>query len=120
MKVTITYQCDLEDIPKTISELLENIDEHDLEALKTEIMQAKIYGTKKNITETLASIDAARLLLSKIDLKLMDYSGILAEYVKTDADLKLGKGSPFLPELEDPLGGTQEVSPTDIISSAET
>jgi hypothetical protein len=109
MKVTITYQCDLEDI-----------DEHDLEALKTEIMQAKIYGTKKNITETLASIDAARLLLSKIDLKLMDYSGILAEYVKTDADLKLGKGSPFLPELEDPLGGTQEVSPTDIISSAET
>ena len=90
MKVTISYGCDLKDIPKTICELLGNLKENDIPGVEIEIQDAILYTNENNISEALGSIDQARIELTKIDQKLSDYCGILAGYVKTDADLKMG------------------------------
>jgi len=90
MKVTLAFQCELEDIPKTMCELLGNLKEGDIPAVVIDVQDAVLYTNENNISEALGSIDQARIQLSKIDQKLMDYSAILAGYVKTDADLKMG------------------------------
>ena len=40
MKVTISYQCELEDIPKTISELLDNLKENHLPLVEIDLQDA--------------------------------------------------------------------------------
>ena len=90
MKVTLAFQCELEDIPKTMCELLGNLNEGDIPGVGIEVQDAILYANENNISEALGSIDQARIQLSKIDQKLLDYSAILAGYAKTDADLKMG------------------------------
>ena len=90
MKVRITYECEMEDIPRTICELLGNLQENDVPAVLIDVQDAALYANDNNISEALGSIDQARIGLSKIDQKLLDYSAILAGYAKTDADMKMG------------------------------
>ena len=105
MKVTIAYQCELEDIPKTVCELLSNLKDNDVPFVGIDIQDAISYSNEKNVSEALGSIDHARIQLTKIDQKLLDYSGILAGYAKANADIQTG----YVPE------GTQEVTPRDIL-----
>tara|TARA_R110002020_G_scaffold294482_3_gene510289 strand:- start:242 stop:589 length:348 start_codon:yes stop_codon:yes gene_type:complete len=90
MKVLVNYSCELEDIPKKVAELLENLEDNDLQSVALELENAKSHSYEKNITETFEAIDRARVQLSKIDNSLMDYGGILAGYSKTIADIQLG------------------------------
>jgi len=105
MKVTIAYQCELEDIPYTVCELLANLQENDIPFIGIDIQDAILHSNEANISEALASIDQARIKLTKIDQKLLDFSGILAGYAKANADIYTG----YVPE------GTQEVMPMDIL-----
>tara|TARA_Y100000310_G_scaffold112583_1_gene111073 strand:- start:2809 stop:3165 length:357 start_codon:yes stop_codon:yes gene_type:complete len=90
MKVLVSYACELKDIPEKVAELLANLEENDLRSIAVELEDAKSHSYEKNITETLEAIDRARIQLSKIDNSLIDYSGILAGYSKTNADIQLG------------------------------
>lgn len=115
IKVTLAYQCDLEDIPRTVFELLENLKRHSVPDIDSDLQSALINIDKKNIQETLESMDRVRIKLSKMDQKLLDLETILTGYVKTDADLRMGVppeqiSSPSIPQ------GTQEVSAQDILS----
>ena len=118
MKVGITYACDLEDIPDTVSQLLGNLLENMIPLVGIDIQDASVYANDKNITEALASIDQARILLGKIDLRLMDFVTILSGYAKTNADLQMG----IDPTMGDPsavTGHTQEVSATDVLETKD-
>jgi hypothetical protein len=90
MKVTISYQCEFEDVPKHIRDLLRNLQESDMPAVKREIAGIEHRLGDGNINEALMWLDTARLKLANIDQKLLDYGGVLAGFVKTDADLKMG------------------------------
>jgi hypothetical protein len=115
MKVTIAYQCELEDIPTTVYELLGNIKENDLPHLEINLNDAILSINKGNSTETLVMMDETRIRLAKIDQKLLDYASILGGYVKADTNIKLG----ITPEEDLPISaipqGTQEVSAQDIL-----
>ena len=119
MKVTITYQCELEDIPTTVCELLGNVKGNDLSLLRVDLNKAVSLSAEGNISETLAVLDEARIRLAKIDHKLLDYASILGGYVKADTNIKLGKS----PEEDFPASaipqGTQEVSAQDILETEE-
>ena len=110
MKVTISYQCELEDIPKTISELLDNLKENHLPLVEIDLQDAISYSNEKNLTEALESIDLARIQLAKIDNRLMDYVSILAGYAKADVDIKMG----VLPTTEET---DDQISASDTIES---
>ena len=90
MKVTISYQCDLDDVPKTIGELVSIIKRVDIPEISTEICNTEKLCEGENLTKSLASIDKVRRYLAKIDQKLMDYSTILAGYIKADTEMKMG------------------------------
>lgn len=90
MKITLAFQCDLEDIPQTISEFMNAIKEADIAIVTSEIYNAQRHCASNNMTAALVGIDLARLKLSKIDQKLMDCAAIIAGYIKTDTDLKMG------------------------------
>jgi len=90
MKVTLSYQCEFSDIPKTVCELLGNLKENDIPAVVIEVQDAILSSNENNMSEALGSIDQARLELTKIDQKLLDYSSILAGYAKADTDIKMG------------------------------
>jgi len=90
MKVTISYQCEFEDVPNHIRDLLRNLQESDMPAIKREIDGIEHRLDDGNINEALMCLDTARLKLSNIDQKLLDYGGVLLGFVKTDADLKMG------------------------------
>ena len=90
MKVTIAYQCDLEDIPKQVGALLNILKEEEIVNISTQLCRAQRACYEKNISVALEEIDAVRVLLTKIDQKLLDYGAIAAGYLKTDTDLKLG------------------------------
>ena len=90
MKVVVSYACELEDIPKTVAELLGNLKENYIPLVEIDVQDAILYSNEKNVSETLDSIDQARIQLSKIDNRLMDYATILAGYSKTKADIQLG------------------------------
>ena len=111
MKVAISYACDLEDIPYTVSELLGNINENCVPHVEIDIQDAILYSNEKNISEALESIDQARIKLAKIDNRLMDYATILAGYSKTNTDLQMGINPSQVVE------GTQEVVPQDILNA---
>ena len=90
MKVLVSYACELEDIPTAVSELLGNLKENHLPLVEIDVQDAALYSNEKNISEALEAIDKARIQLSKIDNRLMDYISILAGYSKTNADIQLG------------------------------
>jgi len=115
MKVTISYQVDLEDIPKTISELLGNLKENDIPLITIDIQDAMSYNNEKNIGGALESIDQARIKLAKFDNHLKGYANILAGYTKTDTDLKLGITDDYDPEGV-PSNQTQEVRAENILA----
>ena len=81
MKVTISYAVDLEDVPKTVCQLLENLNK------EMAMVQICIDPEPQGM---LKEIDMARQQLAKIDMSLMDYASILAGYIKADADIKTG------------------------------
>jgi|TARA_Y100000310_G_scaffold286754_1_gene311188 hypothetical protein len=90
MKVVVSYACELEDIPQTVSELLGNLKENSVPLIEIDIQNAISYSNETKITEALESINECRVQLSKIDNSLMDYGTILAGYSKTIADIQLG------------------------------
>ena len=114
MKVMISYACELEDIPKTVMELLGNVNENHIPSVLIDVQDAILYCNDKSITEALESIDNARLQLAKIDNLLLDYVSILAGYSKTKADMYLDTPSEQVPE------GTQEVESENILKEEET
>ena len=81
MKVTIAYQCELEDIPQNVFQLLGNVKEHDIEHLAIDVQDAVLSINKNNVTETLTSLDEARIKLAKMDRKLLDLVNILSGLV---------------------------------------
>jgi len=101
MKILLSYACDLEDIPKTVAELLGNLKENYISLVEIDVQNAILYSNEKNISEALDSIDQARIQLAKIDNRLMDYSGILAGYSKTNADVQMGVVDVNDPQLEE-------------------
>ena len=90
MKVTISYGCDLEDIPKTIAELLGNLNENHIPMVTIDVQDAILYSNENNISEALGSIEQARVQLAKVDHHLLEYGSILSGYAKADSDLKMG------------------------------
>jgi len=114
MKVMISYASELEDIPKTIGELLGNLNENYIPLVVIDVQDAILYSNEKSITEALESIDHARLQLAKIDNLLLDYVSILAGYAKTKADMYLDIPSEQVNE------GTQEVISQNILKEEET
>ena len=90
MKVTIAYQCDLNDIPKTVGELLSILKEVNMGDVSTFILRAERECSLRNVSEALTEIDSARIQLNKIDQRLMDYSAILAGYAQADTNIKMG------------------------------
>ena len=114
MKVVVSYACDLEDIPSTIVELLQNLQENHLPRITIDIQDAILNSNESKITEALESMDAARMGLAKLDNRLMDYMSILAGYSKTNADLHLGIDPSMMT-----TGNTQEVSATDVLETKD-
>lgn len=92
MKVTINYAVDLEDVPMTISQLLGNLTKPMTAALGYINSGAAAVDERdgSNADGALESIDISRQLLAKVDMLLMDYSAILAGYMKAQADIKMG------------------------------
>ena len=90
MKVTISYGCDLEDIPKTMGDLINLVVDGSVPSLLRELKQSRDCLYHGNNNDALLAIDSARQKLAKMDQQLMDYGSIVAGYVKTDADLKMG------------------------------
>jgi len=108
MKVVVSYACDLEDIPSTITELLQNLKENHLPGITIDIQDAILNSNESKIPEALESMDAARLGLAKLDNRLMDYMNILAGYSKTNADLHLGIDPQQINHEEKNVNITQE------------
>ena len=108
MKVAVTYACDLEDIPESTAELLNNLKNQ--VATVENLLDESVYQSKNNqVNDSLETIDSVRQLLAKIDMRLMDCSSILAGYNRTKADMHLGI---------DPTSqsATQEVSAMDVLA----
>jgi|TARA_E500000305_G_C4010777_1_gene232647 hypothetical protein len=113
MKVVVSYACELEDIPYTIVELLQNLKENHLPGVEIDIQDAILSSNENKVSEALESMDAARIGLAKIDSRLMDYMSILAGYSKTNADAYIEDTPPPTQQ------GTQEVVPHDILNTVE-
>ena len=111
MKVVVSYACDLKDIPFTVVELLQNLEENHLPNITIDIQDAILNSNDNKIAEALESMAAARIGLAKLDNRLMDYMSILAGYSKTNADIHLG----IIPSQVQE--GTQEVAPIDILGT---
>ena len=119
MKVVVSYACDLEDIPSTIVELLQNLQENHLPGITIDIQDAILNSNENKIVEALESMDAARMGLAKLDNRLMDYMSILAGYSKTSADLHLGIDPSIMTDPSMVTGHTQEVSATDVLETKD-
>ena len=111
MKVTISYQVDFKDIPRKIKRLVSNLLMDDYVSISSDLSDVGICIDNKQYSEAIESIDIARQSLAQLDQSLMEYSNILAGYVKADADIKTG-----IPEQEffNPTQ-TQEVSAENIL-----
>ena len=113
MKVVVSYACELEDIPYTIVELLQNLKENHLPSIEIDIQDAILNSNENKVSEALESMDAARVGLAKIDSRLMDYMSILVGYSKTNADA-------YIDDTPTPTQqGTQEVAANDILNTVE-
>jgi len=116
MRVTVAYECELEEIPQTIFQLLGNLKDYDFPDIGIELQDAILSMNEGNATETLASMDRVRRKLARLDQKLLDLGSILGGYVRADTDIKLGTDhQPNYPMVPSPEG-TQEVSAQDILA----
>ena len=104
MKATITYECELEEIPTTISQLLSNVRQGDVKELGTLLEQAIEESQNSQEIGALKSIDQIRHLLARIDKKLMDCASILGGYIKAQVDLKAGVSMEDLEEQLEKIG----------------
>lgn len=115
MKVTISYQVDFKDIPRKVKRLISNLLMDDYVSVSNDLSNVGIYIDNKQYSEAIEGIDVARQSLAKLDQSLLDYSNILAGYVKADADIKAGIAEQ---EFFNP-GQTQEVPPENILDEKE-
>ena len=114
MKVTISFGCDLDDVPTNISQLLLTMGASQINDIKNTIRSAGEQCEKEHTTRALSLIDETRRKLTKLDERLMDYAVILNGFIKTTTDIKTGLFD------QPPLtSSTQEVVPQDILNSEE-
>lgn len=116
MRVTVAYECELEEIPQTIFQLLGNLKDYDFPDIGIDLQDAILSMNEGNATDTLASMDSVRRKLARLDQKLLDLGSILGGYVKADTDIKLGTEHQSNYPLAPSPQGTQEVSPQDILA----
>ena len=89
MKVVVSYQSKLEDIPIVVSDLLNNLKDRECQQIFN-LISLSATQCEESVSKSLATIDELRKLLTKIDERLIDCSSLLAGYIKTDTDLKMG------------------------------
>ena len=111
MKVTISYQVDFKDIPRKVKRLISNLLMDDYVSISNDLSNIGLYIDNKQYSEAIEGIDVTRQSLAKLDQSLLDYSNILAGYVKADTDIKAGIAEQ---ELFNPTQ-TQEVSAENIL-----
>ena len=111
MKVTISYQVDFKDIPRKIKRLISNLLMDDYTSISNDLSNVGLHIDSKRYSEAIENIDVARQSLAQLDQSLMEYSNILAGYVKADADIKAGIAEQ---EIFNPPQ-TQEVSAENIL-----
>ena len=112
MKVTVSFGCNLEDIPNNMAQLLDMLSSTDMKEANLLIEDASEESLEGNASQALETIDKARRSLTKIDERLMDYAMILNGYIKTSADMNTG-----VFEAQQSMQGTQEVSAQDVLST---
>ena len=110
MRVKLIYECDFDDVPEDVSNLLTSLRSTML-ASQTILNEASQFAINADLTKSMEKIDELRQSLSKVDLRLMDCSSILASYAKSKADLLMGEFPESIPQ------GTQEIAPQDILES---
>ncbi len=111
MKVTVSFGCDLEEVPNNIANLLDILVNDDLREAQKLIEEAAEECSQTNASKALEVVDKTRRNLAKIDERLMDYAIILNGYIKTNADMNTG-----VFEAQQTMQGTQEVVPQDVLS----
>ena len=100
MKATLNLSCELEDIPQTVGDWLSNLHLRQVDQVTSYLNVAKTDCRNGNAAKGLETIDQTRQLLAKIDEHLMDFSSILAGYIKAKADMDAGIGPPPPPPSE--------------------
>jgi len=111
MKVTISYQVNFKDIPRKIKRLVSNLLMEDYVSVSNDLSDVGLHIDNKQYSGAIESIDIARQSLAQLDQSLMEYSNILAGYVKADADIKTGiSEQEFFNQTQ-----TQEVSAENIL-----
>ena len=101
MKATLNLSCELEDIPQTVGDWLSNLHLRQVDQVTSYLNVAKTDCRNGNAAKGLETIDQTRQLLAKIDEHLMDYSSILAGYIKAKTDMDAGIGPPPPPPEPD-------------------
>ena len=112
MKVTVSFGCDLEDIPNNMAHLLDVLSNTSMKEVNLLLEEASEESLEGDASQALESIDKARRALAKIDERLMDYAMIFNGYIKTNADMNTG-----VFEAQQSMQGTQEVSAQDVLSA---
>jgi len=100
VKATLNLSCELEDIPQTVGDWLSNLHLRQVDQVTSYLNVAKTDCRNGNAAKGLETIDQTRQLLAKIDEHLMDFSSILAGYIKAKADMDAGIGPPPPPPPE--------------------
>jgi Mg2+ and Co2+ transporter CorA len=113
MKVTISYNVDYEDVPRTLAQMLKNLYDIEYPEAGKHFMEARTNVLTGRYSEALNSIDSLRKELGKLDQKLLDYANIMNGYAKADADLQAGMREEEI--YSPPQNPTQEVSAENII-----
>jgi Mg2+ and Co2+ transporter CorA len=113
LKVTISYQIDYEDLPKTMGQLLKNLYEIEYPEVGQYFLHARTHMLTGAHSDALGSIDTLRQELAKLDQKLVEYSNIIQGFAKADVDLKFGIPPEGLAEMLP--NNTQEVSAENIL-----
>ncbi len=118
MKVTISYNVDYEDVPRTMAQMLKNLYDIEYPEAGRNFVEARTNVLTGRYSEALTSIDGLRKELAKLDQKLLDYAHIINGYAKADADLQAGMREEEI--YTPPSNPTQEVSAENIIDEEET
>jgi len=103
LRATLNLSCEFKDIPETVGDWLNNLEQRQMQKIMTSLNEAKselIENRSANVSLALESVDQTRQLLAEVDQILMNYSSILAGYIKTKADMDSGVGPPPLPEAD--------------------
>jgi len=113
MKVTISYQIEYEDLPKTMAQMLRNLYDIEYPEAGRHFLEARTHMLTGCHSEALGSIDTLRQDLAKVDQKLVEYSNIIQGFAKAEVDLKSGMPPEGL--MPTPSSNTQEVSAENIV-----